>query len=44
MRDNGMDDDKLYYDIVVLGSSRVFCYDEWDHFYSPVRHIIVDRA
>jgi len=44
VRDNGMDDDKLYYDIVVLGSSRVFCYDEWDWLYSPVRHFILDRA
>ena len=24
-------------DIVVLGSSRVVCYDEWDWLYSPVK-------
>ena len=44
MRDNGLDDDKVYYDIVVLGSSQVFQYDEWDLLYSPVRQFISDRA
>jgi hypothetical protein len=44
VRDNGMDDADLYYDIVVLGSSRVFGYNEWDQLYSPVRHSIMDRA
>ena len=44
VRDNGMDGDDLYYDIVVLGSSRVFRYDEWDRLYSPVRRFILDRA
>ena len=44
MRDNRMDDDDLYYDSAILGSSRVFPYDEWDRLYSPVRHSIADRA
>ena len=42
VRDNGLDDEKIYYGIVVLGSSRVFQYDEWDLLYSPVRQFILD--
>ena len=43
VRENGMDNDDLYYAIVVLGSSRVFQYDDWDVLYSPVRQHILDR-
>ena len=43
VRDNGVDDNKVYYDMVVLGSSRVFQYDEWDLLYSPVSQFILDR-
>ena len=41
VRDNVMDDDELIYEIVVLGSSRVFRYNEWDKLYSPVRQYIL---
>jgi hypothetical protein len=40
---NKMGEDKLYYEIVVLGSRRAFQYDEWDLLYSPVRQFILDR-
>ena len=39
--DKGLDDDEVYYDIVVLGFSRVFQYDEWYLLYSPVRQFIL---
>ena len=38
---NKMGEDELYYEIVVLGSSRAFQYDEWDLLYSPVRQFIL---
>ena len=43
VHDNKMGDDESYYEIVVLGSSRAFQYDEWDMLYSPVRQFILDR-
>jgi hypothetical protein len=36
--------DQLFYDIVILGSSGVYHYDEWDQLYSPLKSHIVDRA
>jgi hypothetical protein len=36
--------DRLFYDIVILGSSGVYHYNEWDQLYSPLKKRIVDRA
>ena len=43
VQDDGENNNELVYEIVVLGSSRVFRYNEWDNLYSPVRQFIVDR-
>jgi hypothetical protein len=43
VRDDEMDEDELVYDIVVLGESSMFRYNEWDKLYSPVRQYILDR-
>ena len=36
--------DRLFCDIVILGSSGVYHYDEWDQLYSPLKSRIVNRA
>ena len=43
LQDDGKNNNKLFYEIVVLGSSRVFRYNEWDSLYSPARQFILDR-
>jgi len=36
--------DRLFYNIVILGSSGVYHYNEWDQLYSPLKSCIVNRA